>query len=134
MKKVYVILITICIILVLYIGVDQSIRSSKPYSSVTTEEMLEKVISTDNYVIVDARTEVEYEQGHVVGAVNIPYDNMDEDICTYFGLDGKDVIVYSGDEKESNLACAKLVKLGYGGLDIGAYDAITLEKEKGSYD
>ena len=129
MKKVYVILITICIILVLYIGVDQSIRNSKPYSSVTTEEMLEKVISTDNYVIVDARTEVEYEQGHVVGAVNIPYDNMDEDICTYFGLDGKDVIVYSGDEKESNLACAKLVKLGYGGLDIGAYDAITLEKE-----
>ncbi len=129
MKKVCGILITVCLILALYVCVDQSVRNSKPYSSATTEEMLEKVISTDNYIIVDARTEEEYEKGHVVGAVNIPYDKMEEDISSYIGLNEKDIIVYARDEKESNLACAKLIKLGYGGLDIGAYDAITLEKE-----
>lgn len=129
MKKVCVILITVCLILVLYVCVDQSVRNSKPYSSATTEEMLEKVISTDNYIIVDARTEEEYEKGHVVGAVNIPYDKIEEEIGSYIGLNEKDIIVYSRDEKESNLACTKLIKLGYGGLDIGAYDAITLEKE-----
>lgn len=113
----------------LYVCVDQSVRNSKPYSSVTTEEMLEKVISTGNYIIVDARTEEEYEKGHVVGAINIPYDKIEEDIGSYIGLNEKDIIVYARDEKESNLACAKIIKLGYGGLDIGAYDVITLEKE-----
>ena len=85
MKKVCVILITVCLILVLYVCVDQSVRNSKPYSSATTEEMLEKVISTDNYIIVDARTEEEYEKGHVVGAVNIPYDKIEEEIGSYIG-------------------------------------------------
>lgn len=129
MKKVCGILITVCLVLVLYVCVDQSVRNSKPYSSVTTEEMLEKVISTGNYIIVDARTEEEYEKGHVVGAINIPYDKIEEDIGSYIGLNEKDIIVYARDEKESNLACAKIIKLGYGGLDIGAYDVITLEKE-----
>ena len=134
MKKIYVILITICLSICLafgvYMWVDYSVRSSKPYSSVTTEEQLEKVIMAGNHIIIDTRTEAEYEKGHVVGAVNIPYDKIEEEIGSYIGLDEKDVIVYSGNQKESDLACELLIELGYGGLSIGAYDAITLEKEQ----
>ena len=136
MKKRYAILITIvticlsvCVAFGVYMWVDYSVRSSKPYSATTTEEQLEKVIMAGNYIIIDARPEAEYEKGHVVGAVNIPYDRIEEDIGSYIGLDEKDVIVYSGNQEESDLACELLIELGYGGLSIGAYDAITLGKE-----
>ena len=137
MKKIGGILITISValaifalvILGIYKWIDSRVRDAKTISSVTTEEYLEKIISNDNYVIVDARSKGEYEKEHVVGAVNIPYSEMDENICNRYGLKKKDVIVYAGDERTSELACEKLIELGYGGLDIGAYEFVTLDKE-----
>lgn len=129
MEKVYSILIGGFLLLILYIGIDQSIKNSKPYSSVDTKELLEKIILVNNYIIIDTRTEDEYEKEHVVGAINIPYNKIEECVGSYSELNEKGIIVYSRDKKESNLAFIKLIKLGYRGLDIGSYDTITLEKE-----
>lgn len=108
MKKVCGILICIFIIfLLLYGWIDQSIRNSKPYSSVAQEELLEKAISENNYIIIDVRTKEEYDEEHVVGAVHITYDEFEKNIDTYVEVyDGKDIIIYSGDGHESKKECS----------------------------
>lgn len=119
MKKV---LVTICFMALLC----GCINDKKPDFTVSDEEILEKFISEDNYSIVDVRTKEEYEEGHVVGAIHIPYDEIDENT----GLDkGKSIIVYCQEGDESGVVCAKLRASGYEVFDLGTYDAITLEKE-----
>lgn len=87
---------------------------------------LEQVLSENNYVIVDVRTKEEYEEGHVVGAINIPYDEIDEDVS----LDkDKTIMVYCRSGQRSGIAYHTLKDLGYEVLDLGAYDSISMEKE-----
>lgn len=121
---------TVLIGILLYGCVDKSVRNSKPVSTVMLEEQVKKIISGNNYIIIDVRTKSEYEEGHVVGAIHIPYDEFEEAIDTHPEIcEGKDVLIYSGDGSESALACDILIESGHGAADIGAYEAVTLEKE-----
>lgn len=86
----------------------------------------EEVARRVNYIIVDVRTREQYEKGHVVGAIHIPYDEIDENT----GLDKeKTIMVYGQESGESDIVCTKLRELGYEVVDLGAYDTTTLEKE-----
>lgn len=86
---------------------------------------LEKVMKENNYIIVDVRTKKEYETEHVSGAINIPYDEIQNN-----WLDkNKTIIVYCQSGKRSGIAYNKLKSLGFDVLDLGAYDSITLKKE-----
>ena len=83
-------------------------------------------IKEDNYVIVDVRTQEEYTSGHVVNAINIPYDEIDE--TTDLDKD-KTIIVYCRSGNRSGKAFTVLKNLGYEVYDLGAYDSIYLDKE-----
>ena len=92
------------------------------------EEMsiLEKTLNEGNYIVLDVRTKEEYDTGHVKDSVNIPYDEIDENV----NLDkSKTILVYCKSGKRSNIAYETLTKLGYQVIDLGAYDKVTLEKE-----
>lgn len=129
MKKwvsVAVICVVACICFILCM--DGHIRSEKPEFIIPDEETLEKLMSESSYTIIDIRTAEEYKEGHVIGAVNIPFDKINENI----ELDKeKTIIVYGREGDESSAACTVLRELGYGAFDLGAYDTITLEKEIG---
>ena len=85
----------------------------------------EEVISDDN-INVDVRTADEYSEGHVVGAINIPYDQINENT----DLDkSKTIMVYCRSGKRSGVAYSTLKDLGYDVLDLGAYESINLDKE-----
>lgn len=92
----------------------------------TKSEMLERIIAENNYIILDVRTKEEYEEGHVVGALNIPYDELDEKV----ELDkDKTVMVYCRSGKRSSIAYKTLKDLGFDVIDLGAFETIDLEKE-----
>ena len=112
MKKILlIILIIICII---------GCKSQKKLTK------LEEIINKNNYVIIDVRTKEEYEESHIKGAINIPYDQIDEKTK----LDKKkDILVYCKSGVRSNKAYNTLKDLGYKVTDLGAYDKINLEKE-----
>ena len=42
------------------------------------EQKAEEKVSS--YIIVDVRTKEEYDEGHLEGAINIPYDEIDENV------------------------------------------------------
>ena len=93
---------------------------------VTANKTLDQILKDNNYQIVDVRTKEEYEEGHVKDAINIPYDEINENIK----LDkNKTIMVYCKSGKRSSIAYATLKDLGYDVYDLGAYASITLEKE-----
>ena len=87
---------------------------------------LEDVLAKNNYIIVDVRSLEEYNESHLVGAINIPHDTIDETV----NLDKtKDILVYCRSGSRSNMAKVTLEKLGYIVYDLGAFDSIDLPKE-----
>lgn len=87
---------------------------------------LDEVISSGNYIILDVRTNEEYNVGHVKGSLNIPYDEIDENI----NLDkNKVILVYCRSGVRSKKAFSALKSLGYNVIDMGSYESINLEKE-----
>ncbi len=91
-----------------------------------TESKLDKIISDNNYIIVDVRTKEEYDESHIKGSINIPYDEIDEKT----NLDkNKTIIVYCRSGNRSSKAYNTLKDLGYNVYDAGAFDKLDLEKE-----
>ena len=87
---------------------------------------LQDILDKNNYIIVDVRTKEEYDESHVKGSINIPYDEIDENT----NLDkSKTIIVYCRSGNRSSKAYNNLKSLGYDVYDLGAFDKITLEKE-----
>lgn len=94
--------------------------------TVDTTPTLEEILEENNYIIVDVRTSEEYKEGHVKGAINIPYDEINENV----ELDKeKTILVYCKSGRRSKVAYDQLTSLGYEVYDLGAYDNITLDKE-----
>ena len=87
---------------------------------------LDKIIESNNYTIVDVRTPEEYSEGHLVDAINIPYDQIDENI----DLDkNKTILVYCRSGNRSGIAYDILEDLGFKVYDMGAFAEIDLPKE-----
>ena len=82
---------------------------------------LETIISENNYIIVDVRSEEEYEVSHVKDAINIEYTLIDDSI----ELDKeKDILVYCASGRRSNIAATKLSSMGYKVYDLGGLKSI----------
>lgn len=119
MKKICIFLfISLCLC-----GCSQTINVE---NEVLTRDKIEQLMNENEYVIIDVRTEEEYNEGHLVDAINIPYDIINESI----DLDKENVIfVYCKSGKRSKIAYEKLTELGYEVYDLGGYASINLPKE-----
>ena len=94
--------------------------------SASSSNDIEKLMSENEYIIIDVRTKEEYDEGHVVDSVNIPYDEINEES----NLDkNKIIFVYCKSGNRSSIAFSKLDSLGFNVYDLGAYDNINLPKE-----
>lgn len=94
--------------------------------STSKESEIDKIMKENEYTIVDVRTKSEYDEGHLVGAINIPYDEIDRNT----NLDKDNVIfVYCKSGNRSGKAYSTLKSLGYTVYDLGAYSSIDLPKE-----
>ncbi len=120
MKKIMIVLC--CFLLIGVTGCEK--KESKPVES--RQEKLERVLKENSYLVIDVRTIEEFEESHVKEAMNIPYDEIDEDTNL---PKNKTLLVYCKSGKRSSIAYETLKKLGYDVIDLGAYDNVTLEKE-----
>lgn len=86
----------------------------------------EIMAQNDNVTILDVRTKAEYDEGHIAGALNIPYDEIDESIDI-----PKDeiVFVYCQSGHRSSIAYETLKGFGYEVYDLGAFASIDLPTE-----
>lgn len=102
--------------------------NSSSYQQVDAETAKEIMDTEDDYVILDARTQAEYDEGHIPGAILIPHDTVAT--AAEDALPDKDqlILVYCRSGNRSKQASQTLVDLGYtnvvefGGINSWPYE------------
>ena len=94
-----------------YVGC--STGGSASYAQISGAEAKALMDSESGYIIIDARTQEEYDEGHIPSAILIPeYEIADR---AEKELPDKDqlILVYCRSGRRSKIAAEELVKLGY---------------------
>ena len=111
MKKLIVILLMV--VALTACGQNSENQQEAVYVNITAKQAKEIMDSQEGYIILDTRTQEEYDESHIPGAILIPHDEIlekAEDVLT-----DKDqlLLVYCRSGRRSKLASEDLVKLGY---------------------
>ena len=80
---------------------------------ITARQAKEIMDTQDGYVILDTRTEEEYETGHIPGAIVISHEQIKEKAEQVLTDKGQLILVYCRSGRRSKLAAQDLVDLGY---------------------
>ncbi len=92
-----------------------------PVISYITLAEAESLFAQGQAVFVDTRTEEAYQEGHVAGAVNVPFEEYDPEMLKGISLPyGIPLVIYcDGSECQSSTNLAKhLAKLDYGDIRV----------------
>ena len=81
--------------------------------NITAEEAKQIMDSEDGYIILDARTQEEYDQGHIPGAIQISHDEIMEKAEEVLTDKDQLILVYCRSGRRSKIAAEALVELGY---------------------
>lgn len=93
----------------------------------TAEEKVDlvKLLNAPNRVIIDVRTESEYNGGHVAGAVLIPHDDIRKRIHAVVPSKNTPIILYCQSGRRAGIAKSTLESLGYRNVvNAGGYKRV----------
>ena len=83
------------------------------YMNITAEEARQIMDSEDGYIILDARTQEEYDQGHIPGAIVISHEEIAEKAEEVLTDKDQLILVYCRSGRRSKIAAEALEELGY---------------------
>ena len=83
------------------------------YENITAEEAKQIMDTETGYVILDVRTEEEFAEGHIEGAILIPNDEIAEKAEGILTDKDQKILVYCRSGRRSKLAAEALLALGY---------------------
>ncbi|MCW8832783.1 MAG: rhodanese-like domain-containing protein [Colwellia sp.] len=70
----------------------------------------------ENLVVLDVRSEGEYQHGHIAGAINISHDKVEESLSQLTQYKNSTVVVYCRSGRRAGIAEAILAKNGFSDL------------------
>lgn len=111
----YLVFFTILLIILPTILVGEVIAAPN-YTTVTIGEAKSMVDSVSNLYILDVRTQEEFDEGHIVGARLIPYDEIEARQEELTQNKGQQILVYCRTGRRSAIAVVSLESLGYTAL------------------
>ncbi len=83
------------------------------YKQISQSEAKEIMDSDENVIILDVRELYEYEEGHIKGAVLIPYTEIENRAATELPDKESVILVYCRSGRRSKIAAQTLADLGY---------------------
>ena len=86
---------------------------SASYDQISGTEAKVLMDSESGYIIIDARTQEEYDEGHIPGAILIPEYEIADRAERELPEKGQLILVYCRSGRRSKIAAEELVKLGY---------------------
>ena len=86
---------------------------SASYDQISGAEAKALMDSESGYIIIDARTQEEYDQGHIPGAILIPEYEIADRAKKELHDKNQLILVYCRSGRRSKIAAEELVKLGY---------------------
>ena len=90
-----------------------STGASTSYEQISGAEAKALMDSESGYIVIDARTQEEYDQGHIPGAILIPYDEIADRAEKELPDKNQLILIYCRSGRRSKIAAEELVKLGY---------------------
>ena len=123
---IFVVLIVVLIVAIIVV-MSFSKSSESVIETLNSEEVYE-IIQDESLIIIDVRTEEEYESGHIEKAINIPYTEIESKV----NYDKNQAIaVYCRTGVRSSEAAKTLEKMGYTKIyDLGGVENIDVELTK----
>lgn len=83
------------------------------YMNITAEEAKGIMDREEGYIILDVRTQEEYDQGHIPGAIQISHEEIAEKAEDVLTDKDQLILVYCRSGRRSKIAAEILVDLGY---------------------
>ena len=83
------------------------------YMNITAEEAKQIMDSEEGYIILDVRTQEEYDQGHIPGAIVISHKEIMEKAEDVLTDKEQLILVYCRSGRRSKIAAEALAELGY---------------------
>ena len=111
MKKLVIIILAMLVLTAC--GQDKENKQEAVYVNITAQQAKELMTTEENYIILDTRTQEEYDESHIPGAIVIPYDEILEKAEGILTDKNQLILVYCRSGRRSKLAAEDLVKLGY---------------------
>jgi len=111
MKRI--ILILLAVMLLTACGQDKVNGQGAVYVNITAEEAKQIMDSEEGYIILDVRTQEEYDQGHIPGATQISHEEIAEKAEKVLTDKEQLILVYCRSGRRSKIAAEALVELGY---------------------
>lgn len=110
------------VVLLALAGCGQKVAKETSYVNITAQEAKELMDREEGYVILDVRTEEEYAQGHIPGAILIPDYEIDTKAEDILKDKNQMLLVYCRSGRRSKNAAQVLLNLGY--TDIREFGGI----------
>ena len=111
MKKLVFLLLAV--LLLTACGQDKENDQGAVYVNITAEEAKQIMDSEEGYIILDVRTQEEYDQGHIPGATQISHEEIAEKAEDVLTDKNQLILVYCRSGRRSKIAAEALVELGY---------------------
>ena len=111
-----------------FVNLDQTDGKELGYLQIDAEQAKTLMDTETHYIILDVRTEEEYNEGHIPNAILIPNTEIRERAELELTDQDQLILVYCRSGNRSKLAAAILVELGYtnvvefGGINSWPYD------------
>ena len=111
MKKLTLLLLVVMMLTAC--GQDKENDQGAVYVNITAEEAKQIMDSEEGYIILDVRTQEEYDQGHIPGAIVISHEEIKEKAVDVLTDKDQLILVYCRSGRRSKIAAEALVELGY---------------------
>ena len=111
------IIFLLCIIFLL-VGCSENISDEATgfipdWQTISAEEAITIMNEDNNFILVDVRTQEEFEEARIAGAILIPYDEIMYRAETELPDKNTVILIYCRSGRRSALTAADLVSLGY---------------------
>ena len=111
MKKLLSMLLVILVLTAC--GQNKDNTQEAVYMNITAQQAKEIMDTQDGYIILDTRTQEEYDEKHIPGAILIPHDRIKQEAESVLKDKNQLILVYCRSGRRSKLASEDLAALGY---------------------
>lgn len=112
---------------------DQAQATEATYRQISQEEAAEIMNGQEDFLLLDVRTQAEFEDRHIPGAICIPNETIGSGEIPELPDKNQRILVYCRSGNRSKQAAEKLARLGYTNvLEFGGINTWTGETVSGS--
>ena len=94
-------------------GQKNETKQEATYMNITAQEAKNLMDTEEGYIILDVRTQEEFDEGHIPGAIQISHGEVEEKAEGVLTDKDQLILVYCRSGRRSKLAAEALAALGY---------------------